>query len=127
MPFTLTSIRGPRLGFDGPLQKAATLVGEEVDLGDHHLDILALLLEQRAPALQPHQEGLELLLLVARNVVKLEQLADLREGKTETLAAERELETGAIAVAENPGRTGPRGTEKTLVLVEPYGAGGYSK
>jgi hypothetical protein len=55
------------------------LPGKEVDLIQHDRDVLALLLETGPAPLELRQELLELLALVPRHVVQLEQLADLRQ------------------------------------------------
>ena len=76
----------------------------------------------RAPAVEPRKKFLKLLALVARNVVQLEQLANLGELETQALAAQRELQPHSIAVAEDPAGSLARGSEQALVLVEPDGA-----
>src|SRR5687767_15706797 len=73
-------------------QQSTTLGGKEADLVQHHLDVLALLLEVGPTAVQLGKKLLELLAFVPGDVVQLEQLADLREREPQALAAQGELE-----------------------------------
>src|SRR5258706_8284216 len=108
-------------------QQAPALVGKEVDLGQHHLDVFALLLEMRAPAIEPGKKLLELLALVAGDVVQLEQLADFGEGEAQALAAQGELQAHPATAAEDPVGALPPGTQEALVLVEADGPGAHVK
>src|SRR3990172_10036136 len=105
-------------------EQLAALVFEKCDLVQHHLDIFALLLDHFAPALELGHEFLQLLLLVARQVVEIEKFADLSQAEAEALAAQRELQAHPVAAAEEAVRAFPAGGEQALILVMPDGAGG---
>ena len=68
------------------------------DLGQHHADVVLLLLELLAVALQHRHEGLQLRRGVGLAVVHPYQLQDLRQRQAEALAAQRELEPRAVAL-----------------------------
>jgi hypothetical protein len=59
-------------------EQPPALVGKKVNLAQHDLDVLALLLKAGPAPLQSRQEFLEPLVLVARDIVQLEELADPR-------------------------------------------------
>src|SRR6185436_19751367 len=67
------------------------------DLGELRLDVGALLQQARLVRLEHGEEALELRPLVAPRLVHVDQLADLRQRQAEALAAQRELEAGAVA------------------------------
>src|SRR5690606_442747 len=67
------------------------------------------------------EEALQLRLVVPGRVVHVQQLANLDQGKAEPLAAHRELEAHAVAVAVNASPPRALGREQSMVLVEPDG------
>src|SRR5262249_28334098 len=101
------------------------LRGEEVDLVQHDGDVLALLFQARPSPLELAQEFLELLALVPRDIVQLEQLADLRKRESQALAPQGKLEADPVAAAEDPGGAFPAGADQPLVLVEADRACGH--
>jgi hypothetical protein len=91
---------------------------EDQDLGQLRLDVRPLLLQARLVGFQHRQEALELGALVAPGLVHVDQLADFRQREPEPLAAQGELEAGAIARGVDPARAGAPGSEQAVVLVE---------
>ena len=86
----------------GSGQLFAALGFEKGDFVQHDAEIFAALFQFGAMAFEFKQQGLELRVLFVRVVVEVEQFADLGEAETQALAAQRELESHAIAVAEEP-------------------------
>src|ERR1019366_8563094 len=90
---------------------------EKCDLVKHHLDVFALLLEQPAALFELGQKLLELALLVARQVVKIEKFAYFCEGKAQALATQRQLQANPVALAEQPVLALATGRQQAFILV----------
>src|SRR6185503_6136706 len=86
------------------------------------LDIGPLLQQACAVLLEHGEEALELRPLVAPRLVHVDQLADLGQRQAEALAAQRELEAGAVARRVDAALAVAARREQALVLVEADGA-----
>ena len=69
------------------------------DLGEHRVDVLALLQQSRCGDREQHQERLPAARARCGDFVEVEQLADLRQRQAEPLAAQDQLEAHALALA----------------------------
>src|SRR5882672_5359111 len=97
---------------------------ERLDLGKLRFDVGALLQEARAVRLEHGEEALELRPLVASRLVHVDQLADLREREPQALAAQGELEAGAVARRVDAPLAYAARRDQPLGLVEADGARG---
>ena len=108
-------------------EQAAALVGKETDLTQHDLDVLALLFQHRPPSLELGEKHLQLLPLVARNIVEHEKLPDFAQTEAEPLGSQRDLEPSTISTAENTIDMVASRVEQPLVLVVANGPGCNAK
>src|SRR5207302_10403075 len=105
------------------LQLLVHALREGLDLGELRLDVGALL-QQALPVIGEHlAKALELRPLVAPGLVHVDQLADLGERQSQALAAQRELEPGAVARRVDAALAIAPRREQPLVLVEADRAG----
>src|SRR3954468_4890344 len=107
-----------RLGCRGGLEQplAARLVLR--DLFQRHADVVKLQLDLLAMGAQHREERLELRRGVRRRVVHVDQLLDLLQAQAQALAAQRELEAGALALRIHAVAAGALRLQQADVLVE---------
>src|SRR5215831_2558 len=92
------------------------------DLREDGVDVLFLLQEQRAALGQNQQELGKLRALVARNLIEIEKLSDVRQRQAEAFSPQDQLEPHPLALAVDALAAPPLRREKLAVLVEPDGA-----
>jgi hypothetical protein len=100
---------------------------EKLDFVQHHFDVFALLVEKGLALLELSQERFELVPLVFREIVKVEQLLDFLQAEAQTLASQRELQTHSIPLRKDAARAFPGRVQQSFVLVMANCASGHSE
>src|SRR5262249_61834757 len=95
----------------GP-QQAQALACKKVDLIEHDLDILALLLEQSSTPLEAGEEFLQLSPLVTGDIVQLSPLTDLPSAATKPPTTQRQLPARPAAVRSKAAGSHPHCTHQ---------------
>src|SRR5678815_4465838 len=104
------------------LELPADPLFERQDLGKLRFDVGALLDQAVLVRFEHGEEALELRPLVPAGLVHVDQLADLGKRQSEALAAQGQLETGAIARGVDSPLPVAARRDQALVLVEADGA-----
>src|SRR5207237_6707626 len=104
------------------LQPSSAIALDAVDFGEHGIDVFFLLEEPRATIGKQREKFGDLRAFVARNLVQVEQLSDLRQGEPEALSAQDQFDPHALALAVNAGAPVATRRDEPAVFVEAYRA-----
>src|SRR5262245_11271400 len=94
-----------------------------LQFGNRLLDLVTLLPQADQPVPELGGSDAELGQLAILEIVEIEHLLDLFQCKADPLAAQDQLETGAVSIAEQPRPAAPRRRQQPLLLVKPQGPG----
>lgn len=117
-----------RLLFDFLLlpQQALALGRKEADLVQHYCNVLALLFQEKSALPKLGEECCQLSFFTFQ-IIEFKQLPDLIEWESQPLAAQGELETASITIAEYARGALARGANQSLFFIMPDRARGEGK